>query len=76
MSLFDVHLGELMRGTDEDTFIAILARNSYAQLQAISDAYNELAGKTLLEVCESELSGDLLSAAKTICEQNLWFLSY
>ncbi|CAG7733956.1 unnamed protein product [Allacma fusca] len=58
--------GELKLGTDEGVFTSVLVRNNYAQLEAVSAAYQELAGKTLEEACESELGGDLLSAAKTI----------
>lgn len=60
------YTGALKLGTDESVFTSVLVRNSYAQLQAVSDAYQELAGKTLEEACEAELGGDLLDAAKTI----------
>ncbi|OXA57432.1 annexin-B12 [Folsomia candida] len=58
--------GELKYGTDESTFTRVLVRNSYQQLYAVSQAYFELAGKTLEEVCAAELGGDLLKAAETI----------
>lgn len=58
--------GELKFGTDESAFTSVLARNSYQQLNAVNEAYLELAGKTLDEVVDSELSGDIHRAAKTI----------
>lgn len=58
--------GELKFGTDESAFTSVLARNSYQQLNAVNEAYQELAGKTLEEVVDSELSGDMQRAAKTI----------
>jgi annexin A7/11 len=58
--------GELKWGTDESSFTAVLVRNSYAQLRAISAAYQEIADKTLEEVVDSELSAEMLNAAKTI----------
>jgi hypothetical protein len=61
--------GELKYGTDESTFTRVLVRNSYAQLDAVSKAYQELSGgKTLAEAVEGELSGHMLSAAKAIRE--------
>jgi annexin A7/11 len=58
--------GELKYGTDESTFTRVLVRNSYSQLHAVNMAYQELAGKTLEEAVEAELSGYMLKAAKTI----------
>jgi len=54
-------------GTDESTFTSILVSNSYDQIKAIQVAYKAASGeKTLEEAVESELSGDLLYAVKTI----------
>jgi annexin A7/11 len=58
--------GELKLGTDESTFIAVLVRNSYAQLNAVAAAYETISSKKLVDAIEAELSGDLLYAAKTI----------
>jgi len=58
--------GELKFGTDESAFTSVLVRNNYAQLRAVNEAYLELAGKSLEEVVDSELSGDMHRAAKTI----------
>lgn len=58
--------GELKYGTDESTFTRVLVTNSYQQLHAVNEAYEQLAGKSLEAACEAELSGNMLKAAKTI----------
>jgi len=58
--------GELKLGTDESTFTAILVSNSYEQLKAIQAEYKVAADKSLIEAAESELSGAMLYAVKTI----------
>ncbi|CAL8095731.1 unnamed protein product [Orchesella dallaii] len=58
--------GELKFGTDESAFTSVLVRNSYQQLKAVNEAYQELAGKPLEDVVDDELSGDIQRAAKTI----------
>nr|ANW06232.1 annexin B1 [Neobenedenia melleni] len=58
--------GENKWGTDEATFLQILARESCWQLQAISTVYEELSGKTLLDAIKSEFSGKSEKALVTI----------
>lgn len=58
--------GELKFGTDESTFTSVLVRNGFAQLLAVEKAYEEISKKTLEDAISSELSGDMLYAAKTI----------
>ncbi|TPP56194.1 Annexin [Fasciola gigantica] len=60
--LYDAGTGRL--GTDEATFIRILARRSVWHLYMVNKRYEEQYGKSLTEAIESETSGDFESALK------------
>ncbi|XP_052059323.1 annexin A4-like isoform X3 [Mytilus californianus] len=51
--------GEKKLGTDESTFNAIMASQSYEQLRAVFDAYHKMAGKDIEQSIKSEMSGNL-----------------
>lgn len=51
--------GEKKLGTDESTFNALLASQSYEQLRAVFDAYQKISGKDIEQVIKSEMSGNL-----------------
>ncbi|XP_071128347.1 annexin A4-like isoform X2 [Mytilus edulis] len=51
--------GEKKLGTDESTFNAIMASQSYEQLRAVFDAYHKMAGKDIESSIKSEMSGNL-----------------
>lgn len=51
--------GEKKLGTDESTFNALLASQSYEQLRAVFDAYHKISGKDIEQVIKSEMSGNL-----------------
>lgn len=61
-ALYDAGTGQI--GTDESTFIRILANRSVWHLQAVSMRYEEQHGKTLMQAIESETSGDFRDALK------------
>ncbi|KAG8441620.1 hypothetical protein GDO86_010707, partial [Hymenochirus boettgeri] len=58
--------GESRWGTDESQFNVVLATRNYMQLRATFKAYEILHGKDILDVINSETSGDLNKAYSTI----------
>jgi len=58
--------GEKKYGTDETTFLSILASRNIYQLRATFAAYEKLAKKTLLQSVMDETSGDLRKAFKAL----------
>ncbi|XP_047482654.1 annexin B9-like [Penaeus chinensis] len=64
--------GEGQKGTDEEELRRILVSYSYQQLKDVFSEYHKLAGKTLGEALDDELSGDLRDAMKAayMCIQN------
>lgn len=65
--LFDL-TGEGRKGTDEEELRRILVSYSYQQLRDVFSEYHKLAGKTLGEALDDELSGDLRDAMKAACK--------
>lgn len=63
---FFERLGEGTLGTDEETFILLLAHQSFPQLQLVFREYANLAGKSFEQAVNSELGGDLKEALLTI----------
>lgn len=61
-------LREAMKGigTNEDTFIEILANRNYAQRMKIRDTYKSTFGKDLIEKVSSELSGNFKRLVKML----------
>ena len=53
-------------GTDEETFIVLLAHESFHQLRIIFDEYRKISGKTIEQAVKSEFSGDVGEAVMTI----------
>lgn len=60
--------GEKKLGTDDDVFIALLTRDNFFQLRALSDAYNQLTGHHLDEAVRKEFTGDVRDALETIIQ--------
>ncbi|EFA78828.1 hypothetical protein PPL_08292 [Heterostelium album PN500] len=61
------HAGEGKIGTDEKTFIKILANRNFLQIREIARIYETIHKKHSLEkAIESEFSGDIRSALKSI----------
>ncbi|CAL8113160.1 unnamed protein product [Orchesella dallaii] len=58
--------GEGCWGTDEETFVVLLAHESFQQLRIVFDEYRKVSGKTIEQAIKSEFSGDLLTAIETI----------
>ena len=58
--------GEGRLGTDEATFISILASQSFAQLQLVFEQYRQVSKRTIEQAIRSEMSGDLERAMLTI----------
>ena len=50
--------GEKRWGTDEDTFVALLTRQSLLQVRALNEEYTRLRGHPLEEAIRAEFSGD------------------
>lgn len=62
----DTLIGEGKWGTDEETFVLLLAHEPFHQLRVIFDEYRKVSGKTIEQAIKSEFSGDLLTAIETI----------
>jgi annexin A7/11 len=64
--------GEKRLGTDESCFIRILCSRNIYQLKAIFEEYQKVTGKDILASIDSEMSGDLADALKSIalCQSN------
>uniref|UniRef100_A0A0K0G2X0 Annexin n=1 Tax=Strongyloides venezuelensis TaxID=75913 RepID=A0A0K0G2X0_STRVS len=58
--------GEAKLGTDESTFIQILATKSYCQLDNIFNEYQKISNHSIEQAIESEFSGDLKNALISI----------
>jgi len=52
--------GEKRWGTDESSFNAIFASQSFEQLRAVFDAYQRVSGRDIEQVVKSEMSGNLV----------------
>lgn len=69
--------GAAKLGTDESTFNAVLASQSYSQLRAVFDEYQRQFGKSIEQVIESETSGDLkkgyLTVVKMVKNRHAYF---
>ena len=63
--------GEGRWGTDEEVFNRIFALRSSYHLRALNNSYKKINGKNLLEVVESEFSGDLKVLLKTILHSHI-----
>ncbi|KAK2158702.1 hypothetical protein LSH36_165g04024 [Paralvinella palmiformis] len=65
--------GEGKLGTDESTFLKILAIRHIYQLQQVFKEYEKLTGHTILKAIEAEFSGDIESGMKAVaqCAMNL-----
>ena len=63
--------GEGRWGTDEATFNRIFATRSPAHLACINQHYNKVHGKNLMQVVESEFSGDEKVLLKTILHAHI-----
>ena len=63
--------GEGKCGTDEETFNRIFALRSPAHLACLNQQYHHVYGKTLLDVVESEFSGDVKVLLKTILHSHI-----
>ena len=55
-------------GTDESKFNKILVNRSFAQLRATFDAFKSKAGKSILDVIDAEMGGDLAKALSAVCQ--------
>lgn len=53
-------------GTDESTFVSIFSTRSAAEIRTIAQYYQQMCGKSLLDMIESEFSGDAKKALKAI----------
>ena len=63
--------GEGKWGTDEDTFTLIFCNRSSKHLTAINKCYTEQYHKGLVNIIDSEFSGDIKVLLKTILEFNM-----
>ena len=63
--------GEGKLGTDEEIFNRIFATRSPAHLACLDKHYQQLHGKTLLEVVEKEFSGDVKVLLKTVLHSHI-----
>jgi len=68
--------GEGRLGTSEDVFIKIFATRSYAQLQATFTSYFEASGRDIIQVIESEFSGDIKRALLAIVHVSASLIGY
>jgi len=66
-SLYNAGEGKL--GTDEETFVVLLAHQSFQQLKLIFKEYESISGKTFEQAVENELGGDLKEAILTIARR-------
>lgn len=59
-------------GTDESTFLSILAMQTHAQLCAVFQQYHQLAGHDIEQAIEREFTGDIQRALLTLvaCARN------
>ncbi|XP_052761234.1 annexin A4-like isoform X2 [Mya arenaria] len=64
--------GEKRWGTDESSFNAIFASQSFEQLRAVFDAYTRVAGRDIEQAVKSEMSGNLEIGIRAIikCVRN------
>ena len=60
--------GEGRWGTDESTFVRIFTQRSAAELDMISNCYQQLRGKSLHKAIDNEFSGDTKKLLHTILE--------
>ena len=60
--------GEGRWGTDEATFVRIFTQRSAAEMDMISNCYQQLRGKTLHQAIDNEFSGDTKELLHTILE--------
>uniref|UniRef100_A0AC35TRV1 Annexin n=1 Tax=Rhabditophanes sp. KR3021 TaxID=114890 RepID=A0AC35TRV1_9BILA len=60
--------GEMKFGTDESTFLTILANRAYCQLALVFQEYEKVANHTIEFALRSEFSGDLLEALLAIVQ--------
>ena len=58
-------------GTDEEKFIGIFAKRSSAHLAALNQAYLLKHKKNLLDIVDSEFSGDIKVLLKTILHSHI-----
>ncbi|VDD90579.1 unnamed protein product [Enterobius vermicularis] len=64
--------GEQRLGTDESSFIAILASQNYAQLRLVFQEYQKITGHSIEKAIEAEFSGDIKDGLLAVvsCIQN------
>jgi annexin A7/11 len=63
--------GEGKWGSDEETFTRIFSLRSSAHLAAVNQLYLKNYGKNLLDIVESEFSGDIKTLLKTILHSHI-----
>jgi hypothetical protein len=63
--------GEAKWGTDEDIFVRIFAMRSATHLYHVNNLYQSTYGKNLLQVIDSEFSGNLKILLKTILHSHV-----
>jgi hypothetical protein len=68
--------GEGKWGTDEETFNRIFSLRSSPHLAAVNQLYLQKYGKNLLDIVESEFSGDIKTLLKTILHSHINPIDY
>jgi len=63
--------GEGQWGSDEETFTRIFSLRSSAELAAVNHLYVQSHGKSLLDIVESEFSGDIKTLLRTILHSHI-----
>jgi len=63
--------GEGKWGTDEETFTRIFSLRSSAHLAGVNQLYLQKYGKNLLDIVDSEFSGDIKTLLKTVLHSHI-----